>query len=201
MIDEDRRKEILKAEEAVRLLAQELWRVNQSQAVVEKITRSLAVAQAALEESTASNQNAVEVAASDFSRRVVAAQTALEESERANLLAVQAVEQCAKEARASLKDARAQLEAVENQVGRGIRELRAAGEPLTELPALLEKTLEQRLAGVLKGMDSMRREQEQDVEKRRQELTSIRRLTVALILLSLLSIGSSVACLVLLLYR
>ncbi len=201
MTDQDRRQEILKAEEAVRLLAKELWQVNQSQAAVEKVTRSLSVAQTALEQSTAANQNAVQMAAQDVSRRLAAAQSALEQSDRANQRAVQSLESCAREARASLQEARNQLEAVETDLGAGIRELRAAAGRLDELPAALEKCLAQGLGGVLNGIDALRREHERLAEKPRQQLLSIRRLAVTLVLLTVFSVGNTVACLILLLMR
>jgi hypothetical protein len=83
----------------------------------------------------------------------------------------------------------------------GIRDLRATYEHLDGLPPLLKKIIEQGLGGILTGMDSLRREHEQLAVTPRRQLLSIHRLTVTLVILGLLSIGSSVACLILLLIR
>jgi hypothetical protein len=230
MIDQDRRMEILKAEEAVRLLAEELARVKQSHLAADKLSRTLAAAQAALEKSATenqkavqlaveeasrrlataqatleksvgANQNAVQLAAADASHHLATAHSALDQSERANQRAVQAVEFCAREARATLQDARKHLETLVSEVATGLRELRTNVENLGALPPLLQRTLEQGLGGILRGMDSLRREHEQLAEKPRVQLLGLRRLTVALLLLSLLSVGSSITGLVLLLIR
>jgi len=111
------------------------------------------------------------------------------------------VETSARDARVARQDARKNLETLENQIATGIRELRSAFEHLDGLPALLQKTLEQGLGGILKGMDSLRREHEQLAEKPRRRLEGMHRLVVMLLVLSCLSAGTSVVCLILLLVR
>jgi hypothetical protein len=201
MTDQDRRSEILKAEAAVRLLAEELARVKQTHLAAEKVARSLATAQAALEQSAGASQTAVQRVTEEAFNRLAATQVLLEQSHRANQGAVQAVEACAREARASLEAARSRLEAVESQVRQRSNELRTTVERIDGLAPLLQNTVEQSMSGMLKEMESLRCEHGSAAEASRRRMASVGRLIIALVVLALLSIGGTVACLILLLIR
>jgi hypothetical protein len=201
MTDQERRSEILKAEAAVRLLVEELARVKQTHLDADSVARTLATAKAALEQTTAANQQAVQRGTEEAVRRLAGAQGLLEEVLRANQGAVQAIETCAREARASLKEASDQLEALESRLASGVRELRGTIQHVDELAPLLQKTVEQSLGGVLKEMGSLRDEHATASETSRRKTGSLGRLIIIALVLALISVGSSTACLLLILMR
>jgi hypothetical protein len=195
MTDQDRRAEILKAEAAVRLLAEELSRAKQTHLEAEKVARSLATAQATLEQSAGASQTAVQRVTEEAFNRLAATQVLLEQSLRGNQAAIQAVEGCAKDAQASLQDARDRLETLEKQVATRIRELRTAVEHLDGLASLVQKTVEQRMADVEKEIGALRYEHAAASETSQRKMRSMGRVIVVLVILAVLSVGSSIGCL------
>jgi DNA repair exonuclease SbcCD ATPase subunit len=101
MDDQDRRLEILKAEEAVRQLAEELARAGDSRLAAEEVAGQFEAARATLEET----------------RQVLEA-------------AVRALRQTSEDAQSALAEARTRLGSAEGQVARAAGELRGAAQQL-----------------------------------------------------------------------